>query len=102
MNAPSKRDRRRDPPTVERLRADIDSGRTGEKVRYPDPAAAPLGSDEEAAGTPATATEREEEYQDRRSGKAPAREAPGMVLLYALLIGGIALVVLGAFLLLQV
>jgi|ADGO01.1.fsa_nt_gi hypothetical protein len=36
-----------------RLRADIDSGRTGEKVDWPDPAAAPLGTDEEAAGTPA-------------------------------------------------
>jgi len=34
------------------LRADIDSGRTGDKVAFPDPAAAPLGTDEEAAGTP--------------------------------------------------
>jgi hypothetical protein len=35
-----------------RLRHDIDSGRTGDKVDWPDPAAAPLGTDEEAAGTP--------------------------------------------------
>lgn len=35
---------------VEQLRADIDSGRTGDKVAYPDPAAAPLGADDEAAG----------------------------------------------------
>ncbi|MDQ2081974.1 hypothetical protein RA307_17440 [Xanthobacteraceae bacterium Astr-EGSB] len=35
-----------------RLRADIDHGRTGDKVDWPDPAAAPLGTDEEAAGTP--------------------------------------------------
>jgi hypothetical protein len=34
------------------LRWDIDSGRTGDKVAFPDPAAAPLGTDEEAAGTP--------------------------------------------------
>ena len=27
-------------------------GRTGDKVAFPDPAAAPLGTDEEAAGTP--------------------------------------------------
>ena len=33
----------------------IDSGRTGDKVAFPDPAAAPLGSDEEAAGTPVAA-----------------------------------------------
>lgn len=38
--------------TVEQLRADIDSGRTGDKVPGPDPASAPLGTDEEAAGTP--------------------------------------------------
>jgi hypothetical protein len=38
--------------TVSQLRDDIDSGRSGEKVRWPDPAAAPLGTDEEAAGTP--------------------------------------------------
>ena len=38
--------------TTDRLRFDIDSGRTGDKVAAPDPAAAPLGTDEEAAGTP--------------------------------------------------
>jgi hypothetical protein len=37
---------------VDQLRNDIDSGRTGDKVPYPDPAAAPLGTDDEAAGTP--------------------------------------------------
>jgi len=39
-------------PTIDRLRYDIDSGRTGDKVAWPDPAAAPLGTDEEVAGTP--------------------------------------------------
>jgi hypothetical protein len=38
--------------TTDRLRADIDSGRTGDKVAARDPAAAPLGTDDEAAGTP--------------------------------------------------
>lgn len=38
--------------TVAQLRSDIDSGRTGDKVNALDPAAAPLGTDEEAAGTP--------------------------------------------------
>jgi hypothetical protein len=39
-------------PTTAQLRHDIDSGRTGDKVAGFDPAAAPLGTDEEAAGTP--------------------------------------------------
>lgn len=41
-------------PTGERVRADIDSGVTGEKVSASDPAMAPLGTDDEAAGTPLT------------------------------------------------
>jgi hypothetical protein len=38
--------------TTDRLRSEIDQGRTGDKVSFPDPAAVPLGTDEEAAGTP--------------------------------------------------
>jgi hypothetical protein len=34
----------------ETLRAAIDRGETGDKVAFPDPAAAPLGTDDEAAG----------------------------------------------------
>ena len=41
--------------TMAQLRADIDSGRTGDKVAAVDHAAAPLGTDEEAAGTPVSA-----------------------------------------------
>jgi hypothetical protein len=37
---------------IDRLRAEIDSGRTGDKVPAADPAAAPLGTDADAAGTP--------------------------------------------------
>ncbi|MDB5572421.1 MAG: hypothetical protein JWN93_3604 [Hyphomicrobiales bacterium] len=40
------------PATTDRLRWEIDSGRTGDKVAYSDPAAAPLGTDDEAAGAP--------------------------------------------------
>ena len=36
--------------TAPQLKHDIDSGRTGDKVRHFDPAAAPLGTDEEAGG----------------------------------------------------
>jgi hypothetical protein len=39
-------------PTADRLRHDIDQGRGGDKVAFSDPAAAPLGTDDEAAGTP--------------------------------------------------
>ncbi len=38
--------------TISQLRYDIDTGRTGDKINWPDPAAVPLGTDEEAAGTP--------------------------------------------------
>lgn len=40
--------------TAAELRADIDRGLTGDKVPVEDPAAAPLGTDDEAAGTPPT------------------------------------------------
>ncbi|WP_128255295.1 hypothetical protein [Falsirhodobacter deserti] len=41
-------------PTTDRLRSDIDSGRSGDKVNFSDPAMSPLGTDDEAAGTPNT------------------------------------------------
>ncbi|QFU18008.1 hypothetical protein GDR74_03745 [Microvirga thermotolerans] len=43
-----------DTPTVEMLKADIDSGRTGDKNSVYDPGLASLGADDEAAGTPAS------------------------------------------------
>jgi hypothetical protein len=43
---------RRPGATTEQLRHDIDRGRTSDKVDAIDPAVAPLGTDEEAAGTP--------------------------------------------------
>jgi len=41
------------PPTADRIRKDVDRGRAGDKVDFPDPAAAPLGTDDEAADRPA-------------------------------------------------
>ena len=41
-------------PTAQELKGLIDSGRTGDKVSFPDTGAAPLGTDDEAAGTPDT------------------------------------------------
>jgi len=42
---------------VDELRIAIDQGKTGDKVAFPDPAAAPLGTDDEAAGYPPTQQE---------------------------------------------
>ena len=39
-------------PNVAMLKGDIDTGRTGDKNRVFDPGLSPLGTDEEAAGTP--------------------------------------------------
>ncbi|RDE08482.1 hypothetical protein [Pelagibacterium lacus] len=52
-------DRRKAPPpeTVEELRNRIDRGETGDKVDWPDPAASPLGTDDEAGGYPPTREE---------------------------------------------
>ena len=42
--------------TTAQLKDDINRGRTGDKVNLFDPASAPLGTDDEAAGTPASPT----------------------------------------------
>jgi hypothetical protein len=56
---------RRFPATIDWLRTEIDHGRARDKIAVFDPAAAPLGTDAEAAGTPPdrdriAAAEREE------------------------------------------
>jgi hypothetical protein len=38
--------------TTDEFRIDIDRGRTADKIDWPDPAMAPLGTDDEAAGMP--------------------------------------------------
>lgn len=45
-------------PSTDQLRSAIDRGATDEKVAHPDPAAAPLGSDAEAASAPPSREER--------------------------------------------
>jgi hypothetical protein len=52
MNDANQPQARSQPQTAAQIRADIDSGATAEKIGFPDPAAAPLGTDDEAAGTP--------------------------------------------------
>lgn len=62
----------RPPDTIEQLRAAIDRGEQGDKVALSDPAAAPLGADDEAAGHPPTRQEMGLEHFDR-----PARSQLG-------------------------
>jgi coenzyme F420-dependent glucose-6-phosphate dehydrogenase len=65
------------PITAERLRHEIDSGRTGDKIPHPDPAAAPLGADDEAGGHPPLPHQIEAAAAaelSRSSAPAPKRE----------------------------
>ncbi len=43
--------------TADALRSRIDRGDGSDKVDFPDPAASPLGTDDEAAGTPPTSAD---------------------------------------------
>lgn len=65
--------------TISQLRYDIDSGRTGDKIDWPDPAAVPLGTDEEAAGTPpdAWAVETARRFEVSRPCKSISRRDVG-------------------------
>jgi|SRR5215210_3552645 len=60
---------------VDQLRADIDSGRSGDKIAWPDPATAPLGTDDEAAGTPPTRDQVERAHR-QEVGRPVASSAP--------------------------
>ena len=69
-------------PTAQELKGLIDSGRTGDKVSFPDPGAAPLGTDDEAAGTPDTPArvamairqELRNSWADNPTSSAPVQE----------------------------
>jgi hypothetical protein len=80
-------------PTVETLRDDIDKGRTRDKVRRQDPAAVPLGADEEAAGTPPSHLAIQLAQRSEVSGPAKGTEDGGS-LFYAAFVA-IIIIVLG-------
>jgi len=63
--------------TPAQLKEDIDSGRTRDKVAVFDPAAAQLGTDEEAAGTPTPGWAIEAERRRRAGNPDPNTEANG-------------------------
>jgi hypothetical protein len=87
-------------PTSAKLKHDIDSGRGGDKIHAIDPAAAPLGTDDEAAGTPPT---RRQLVMAHRSeiGSLPSGDkgSDWGVQIYIALLVTIASVVLGGLLL---
>ena len=58
------------------LKAAIDAGRTGDKAAASDPAAAPLGTDEEAAGTPSSPWEIAQAHEAEHSGAAREAQSP--------------------------
>lgn len=93
--------------TSDRLRDEIDRGGTGDKVAFSDPAAAPLGTDDEAAGHPPTPEQvrtameheapRAEAAEDKQSPSErlePSKTMPVVVAVLALAAIAVALVIL--------
>jgi hypothetical protein len=82
-------------PTTAKLKHDIDRGRGGDKVDVIDPAAAPLGTDEEAAGTPPSSDVVTQAYHDE-IGSAPVtsekHDSDHAVAIYVALVGCIGTV----------
>ena len=84
--------------TTDRLRDDIDSGRTGDKVAANDPAAAPLGTDDEVAGTPPSrhAVELARRHEVTRPEEPePEPQRFGTVIVYGAVVAGLALLMIG-------
>jgi hypothetical protein len=63
-------------PNSDQLRDRIDRGKGGDKVPYADPAAAPLGTDDEAAGTSPSAND-VERAMHAEIGRRSAHQAKG-------------------------
>lgn len=58
------------------VRKRTDSGKTGDKVDYPDPAAAPLGTDEEAGGARTAEEDIAQAERQRELPRQDERDAP--------------------------
>jgi hypothetical protein len=64
--------------TIAQLKRDIDAGRTGDKVAFPDPGLSPLGTDDEAAGqSPRPEAVALARNQEKAAGAAAAAEVDG-------------------------
>jgi hypothetical protein len=80
-------------PNIDQLRHKIDSGSTGEKVDFPDPAAAPLGTDAEAAGHPPSPHEVSLDLAASQPVRKRREGDPGLVI-YLSLLGTVSLLAL--------
>lgn len=81
-------------PTTDQIRNQIDSGNTGEKVEFSDPAAAPLGTDAEAGGQAPTAAERRMEV--KAQPKLRHRRDSAGIPMYGGFVAAASVLVLGA------
>jgi hypothetical protein len=81
--------------TTDKLRFEIDSHRTGDKVAASDPAAAPLGTDEEAAGTPPDAEAVEWARAHELKAPGSSRQRGGAVGVYLALIFAVLCAIVG-------
>jgi hypothetical protein len=90
-----------DAPTSAKLKHDIDSGRGGDKIDAIDLAAAPLGTDDEAAGTPPTRGQLDKAHRiEIASLPLGTKGSDWAVQIYVALLVTIASAVLGGILLL--
>ena len=80
---------------MEQLRHDIDSGKARDKVVARDPAAAPLGTDEEAAGTPVSPAAVAMAQSAETRGPTPKKENGG-ALFYMTVIATIMVILASA------
>jgi hypothetical protein len=89
-------------PTSARLGYDIARGRAGHNVDFPDPAVAPLGTDDEAAGTPPSSESIKMAY-DLEIGRPETFHEQGAgdhgVALYVIIAVGLAIGMIGGILL---
>jgi hypothetical protein len=60
---------------VDQLRSKIDSGQAGDKIPWSDPAAAPLGTDDEAGGAPPTRAQVAAAYR-QEAGRPVSSSSP--------------------------
>jgi hypothetical protein len=81
-------------PTADRLRYEIDRGRGGDKVDARDPAVAPLGTDDEAAGWPPTPAQIKQAYANEIApGPSSENIRDSGVLLYVCAVGFLVILV---------
>jgi hypothetical protein len=78
---------------VDEFRSKIDSGQTGDKMPWSDPAAAPLGTDDEAAGTPPTRAQVAMAYRQEAGRPVSSRSPVGRGLGVAWWMVGITIVI---------